>query len=244
MLNPCKHCGSPLARVIDFAESAIHVSCKCGISLYGGKAHFGSAQEAEDAWNTPAPGLASKEAGMVVATQCIELVREAWRLMDGQNPLTSEWHFAASQFINNAVMPADPVWIDRVDLDRIANTVHKNDAATGYELLTYLNLKQYKGEQISVLNSKEVPHDSPGFSKGSVQKNESLAERENITLRRAVDMAQAGFGRWRNGHPFDSVAAGISDFLYDAIRPGAREGIAKLHSLISASQGSEQKDKG
>lgn len=146
MLNPCKHCGSPLARVIDFAESAIHVSCKCGISLYGGKAHFGSAQEAADAWNTPAPELMSKEASNVAATQCIELVREAWRLMDGQDPRTTDWHFAASHFLNNHVVPANPVWINRVDLERIAKTVHKNDAATGDELLTYLSAKQYKGE--------------------------------------------------------------------------------------------------
>jgi len=150
MLNPCKHCGSPLARVIDFAESAIHISCKCGISLYGGKTHFGSAQEAADAWNTPAPASMSKEARNVAATQCIELVREAWSLMDGQNPLTSDWHFAASRFLNNSVVPADPVWINRVDLERIAKTVHKNDAATGDELLTYLSAKQYKGEQWQV----------------------------------------------------------------------------------------------
>lgn len=100
-----------------------------------------------------------------------------------------------------------------------------------------------KIEELSVLNSNGVHHESHGGSKGTGKKTVSIAERENITLRRAVDMAQAGFGRWRNGHPFDSVAAGISDSLYDAIRPGAREGIAKLHSLISASPGLDQEGK-
>jgi len=101
-----------------------------------------------------------------------------------------------------------------------------------------------KIDQLSDLNPKGAHHESLGGSKVSGKKTVSIAERENITLRRAVDMAQAGFGRWRNGHPFDSVAAGISDSLYDAIRPGAREGIAKLQSLISASQGSDQEGKG
>lgn len=233
MLNPCKHCGSPSARVNDFEGSAIHVSCKCGISLYGAKAHFGSAQEAEDAWNAPAPGVVSNESSIVAASQCIELVREAWRLMDGQNPLTSEWHLAASQFLNTSVVPADPVWIPRADLRRIAKTVQENDPATGEELHTYLNLKQYEGLQ-----------HSPGCSKGAAHKCVSSAEQENITLRRAVDRAQAGFSRWRGGHPFDSIAAGIADSLYDAIRPGAREGIAKLHSLMSASHGTDLKDNG
>jgi len=30
-----------------------------------------------------------------------ELVREAWRLMNGQDPKTVEWHLAASHYINN-----------------------------------------------------------------------------------------------------------------------------------------------
>lgn len=30
-----------------------------------------------------------------------ELVKEAWRLLDGQDPKTAEWHLAASQYLNN-----------------------------------------------------------------------------------------------------------------------------------------------
>ncbi|WP_283647614.1 hypothetical protein [Hafnia paralvei] len=39
-----------------------------------------------------------------------EIIKEAWRLMDGQDPKTADWHFAASAYINayNDTMPAQP----------------------------------------------------------------------------------------------------------------------------------------
>ncbi|MEG7663802.1 hypothetical protein [Hafnia paralvei] len=40
-----------------------------------------------------------------------EIIKEAWRLMDGQDPKTADWHFAASAYINayHDTMPAQPV---------------------------------------------------------------------------------------------------------------------------------------
>lgn len=39
-----------------------------------------------------------------------EIIKEAWRLMDGQDPKTADWHFAASAYINayHDTMPAQP----------------------------------------------------------------------------------------------------------------------------------------
>lgn len=41
-----------------------------------------------------------------------ELIAEAWRLMDGQDPKTSDWHSKASKYLNSNI-------VERVDDDRI-----------------------------------------------------------------------------------------------------------------------------
>lgn len=48
----------------------------------------------------------------VAVHDAYELIAEAWRLMDGQNPQTAEWHSAASRYLNahgRAAMQAEPV---------------------------------------------------------------------------------------------------------------------------------------
>ncbi|HEI9833963.1 TPA: Lar family restriction alleviation protein [Serratia marcescens] len=51
-LKPCPFCGGN-PRVVDssYSGSAIHVSCRCGAQMFGGRQHFGSEREAIDAWN-------------------------------------------------------------------------------------------------------------------------------------------------------------------------------------------------
>lgn len=59
-LEPCRWCKGTKAKVLDFAESAIHVACPCGVQMFGGRAHFGSREEAIAAWNSrasPAPAI-------------------------------------------------------------------------------------------------------------------------------------------------------------------------------------------
>ncbi|WP_186163115.1 Lar family restriction alleviation protein [Burkholderia gladioli] len=59
-LEPCRWCKGTKAKVLDFAESAIHVACPCGVQMFGGRAHFGSRDEAIAAWNrraSPAPAI-------------------------------------------------------------------------------------------------------------------------------------------------------------------------------------------
>ncbi|WP_308113408.1 DUF551 domain-containing protein, partial [Escherichia coli] len=41
-----------------------------------------------------------------------ELIAEAWRLMDGQDPKTSDWHSNASKYLNSNI-------VEKVDDDRI-----------------------------------------------------------------------------------------------------------------------------
>lgn len=58
-LKPCPFCGGN-ARVVDssYSGSAIHVSCRCGAQMFGGRHHFGSEREAIDAWNIRIGGSA------------------------------------------------------------------------------------------------------------------------------------------------------------------------------------------
>jgi hypothetical protein len=53
-LKACPFCGG-VPRISDLPESAIHVACKCGASLFGGKNHHASHEEAVERWNTRAP---------------------------------------------------------------------------------------------------------------------------------------------------------------------------------------------
>jgi hypothetical protein len=58
---------------------------------------------------------------------------------------------------------------------------------------------------------------------------------ENAALRSTCAGASACMDRWAGGHAFDPDGPGgrIRDELYDAYRPGAREGLAKLQALMS-----------
>lgn len=48
-----------------------------------------------------------------------EIIKEAWRLMDGQDPKTADWHFAASAYINayHDTAPAQHVIPDEITPD-------------------------------------------------------------------------------------------------------------------------------
>ncbi|QYY33699.1 Lar family restriction alleviation protein (plasmid) [Cupriavidus pinatubonensis] len=50
-------CGA-VPRMSNYEGSAIHVSCRCGLQLWGAKAHFGSEAEAIAAWNKRAGAAA------------------------------------------------------------------------------------------------------------------------------------------------------------------------------------------
>ena len=61
-LKPCT-CGA-VPRMTNFESSAIHISCSCGIQLWGAKRHFGSEDEAAAEWNkrhTPAAWVVAYE---------------------------------------------------------------------------------------------------------------------------------------------------------------------------------------
>nr|WP_313470829.1 Lar family restriction alleviation protein [Stenotrophomonas geniculata] len=53
-LKACPFCGRK-PRISDLPESAIHVSCGCGASLFGERHHHASHAEAAARWNTRAP---------------------------------------------------------------------------------------------------------------------------------------------------------------------------------------------
>lgn len=65
---------------------------------------------------------------------------------------------------------------------------------------------------------------------------------ENELLRSTCAKASACMDRWAGGHAFDADGPGgrIRDELYDAYRPGAREGIAKLHKFIDAASAGKE----
>jgi hypothetical protein len=57
--------------------------------------------------------LAGMDSEPVAVPDGYEIIAEAWRLMDGQNPATAEWHSAASRYLNAhsraAMLNAGPV---------------------------------------------------------------------------------------------------------------------------------------
>lgn len=61
-----------------------------------------------------------------------ELIREAWRLMDGQDGKTSGWHLLASHYINNPDAPGVDIkaigWIDTARVD-LYERLHLQEAA-------------------------------------------------------------------------------------------------------------------
>ena len=76
-LEPCRWCKGTKAKVLDFAESAIHVACPCGVQMFGGRAHFGSREEAIAAWNhraSPAPAIPADDSLPVPRSLLVALV--------------------------------------------------------------------------------------------------------------------------------------------------------------------------
>lgn len=70
--------------------------------------------------------VADMQARLAIAD---ELVREAWRLMDGQAAKTAHWHLAASQYINNPTVDA---WADTTRLDLYERIHHQEFALVPY----------------------------------------------------------------------------------------------------------------
>lgn len=87
----------------------------------------------------------------------IELIKEAWRLLDGQDPKTADWHVTASRFLNNKTQSADPVWFCREELERITDMV-KQDSDAAFEVLRlYLGQKQFLGDPPTIPLNREAP---------------------------------------------------------------------------------------
>lgn len=55
-LKPCPFCGSAAQVKLpgDSDGFPVHVRCRCGAQLYGGRNHFGSEFDAVSSWNTRA----------------------------------------------------------------------------------------------------------------------------------------------------------------------------------------------
>lgn len=61
-LMPCPFCGkTPKVSDGTYSGSAIHVSCRCGAQLFGGRNHFSSEEEAVSSWNHRQQVAAIKE---------------------------------------------------------------------------------------------------------------------------------------------------------------------------------------
>ncbi|UVM64447.1 hypothetical protein LOY34_13910 [Pseudomonas sp. B21-009] len=75
--------------------------------------------------------------------------------------------------------------------------------------------------------------------RNSFRRSAEKLKAENEALRSTCARASACMDRWASGHPFDGDGPGgrIRDELYDAFRPGARDGIAKLHALMGGEGG-------
>jgi hypothetical protein len=61
---PCPFCGGePKVRIPQATDGyAVHMRCRCGVEVYGGKRHFASGDDAIAAWNTRATTQAVRDA--------------------------------------------------------------------------------------------------------------------------------------------------------------------------------------
>jgi len=88
-LKPCS-CGS-IPRLSNHEGSAIHISCSCGIQLWGARAHFSSEEAATKEWNTRAqPNTCTKDGGPAPAPEPVWL----WIAPDGHFGWTDRWDVA------------------------------------------------------------------------------------------------------------------------------------------------------
>ena len=81
-LKPCD-CGSA-PRISNYEGSAIHISCRCGLQLWGGKAHFGSEEEAIAVWNKRAQN-AGEARPVAIWTRTPTHPRSIWWAEDGHD---------------------------------------------------------------------------------------------------------------------------------------------------------------
>ncbi|EOC0428011.1 MULTISPECIES: hypothetical protein [Cronobacter] len=93
---PCPFCGGACDPAGWLSEQTSGPECE----------NCGATAENIEAWNrrTAAPAPAP------VVPDAYEIIAEAWRLIDGMNPETSDWHTAASLYLNacRAAMLAAP----------------------------------------------------------------------------------------------------------------------------------------
>ncbi|HFF9481053.1 TPA: Lar family restriction alleviation protein [Serratia marcescens] len=84
-LNSCPFCGGA-ARVVDssYSGSAIHVSCRCGAQMFGGRQHFGSESEAAAAWNLRTVGSIEMHALKAFSAEMLA------RANDSENSLSDD----------------------------------------------------------------------------------------------------------------------------------------------------------
>lgn len=87
------------------------------------------------------------------------------------------------------------------------------------------------------------PSDNGGPSRMDMlrQRREAadLIEALSLALTNAgvtCDKARACMARWQAGHPFDPAGpeGAIQQQLYDVVRPGARDGLGKLHAILDS----------
>ncbi|EPX0991570.1 hypothetical protein ACWWC9_002353 [Cronobacter sakazakii] len=94
--QPCPFCGGACDPAGWLSEQTSGPECE----------NCGATAENIEAWNrrTAAPAPAP------VVPDAYEIIAEAWRLIDGMNPETSDWHTAASLYLNacRAAMLAAP----------------------------------------------------------------------------------------------------------------------------------------
>ncbi|NDJ59407.1 hypothetical protein GWD52_20970 [Enterobacteriaceae bacterium 4M9] len=99
-------------------------------------------------------------------TSAYELIAEAWRLIDGQNPATAGWHYAASEWINahnrsgesnnaqpeperNTFLPVADLFAitapGGISISYTADARHASDSrASGFAVQEYVRLERYQ----------------------------------------------------------------------------------------------------